>query len=66
VSALAGIDRYRISKRRVAAEADGQFVILTVEGSDGDGEVMLTPEQALAVAKLIREAAENVVIGYVE
>jgi hypothetical protein len=51
-------DRYSGSPRRVSVDQDAAHVVLTVQAVDGDGEAMLTPAQARAVAAwLTSEAA---------
>ncbi|HEV2241799.1 MAG TPA: hypothetical protein VGR98_12215 [Streptosporangiaceae bacterium] len=55
---LDGHDRYGGSPRRVSVDQDAAHVVLTVAAIDGDGEVLLTPAQARAVAAwLTSEAA---------
>ena len=58
MSHLEGHDRYSGSMRRVTVGEDMGHVVLTVQAYDGDGEVMLTPGQARAVAAWLFQAAE--------
>lgn len=57
---MKGLDRYSGSVREVRIEADGPHVVLAVEATSGsnEGETMLTPAQARAVASRLHTIAE--------
>jgi hypothetical protein len=57
MTALNGLDRYSGSPRRVTVDPEHAHIALSVSGSDGNGEALLTPAQARAIAAwLISEA----------
>jgi hypothetical protein len=59
MTALNGLDRYSGSPRRVTVAPEQAHVALSVGGnSNGDGEALLTPAQALAVASWLISEAE--------
>jgi hypothetical protein len=56
-----GFDRYTGDSRRAGAQVNGPLVRLFVEASTGssEGEAMLTPAQARAMAARLTEAADQ-------
>ena len=66
MSALNGLDQFSGSKRRVSVEVDVAHVLLRVEGGEGYGEALLTPEQARAVGKLLSQEADSTAVGYAD
>lgn len=66
MSALIGFDEHSGGQRRVGVQVMGPHVLLAVEGSDGTGAAMLTPEQCRALAKMLTDTAESTAVGYAE
>lgn len=58
MTSLDGHDRYSGSTRRVTVDQDAAHVVLTVAAYDGDGEVLLTPAQARAVARWLERESQ--------
>ena len=59
-ASLAGLDRYSGSRRQVTIALEGPHVVLSVEATSGsnEGEALLTPAQARAVAVRLNAIAE--------
>lgn len=57
---LRGLDRYSGSWRKVVLSRDGAYVVLSVEATSGanEGEALLTPAQAGALAAGLQAQAE--------
>ncbi len=56
---IVGFDRYGGSSRWLRAQPDGPLVAISVQGSDGDAEVMLTPDQAMTISRELHGVAEQ-------
>jgi len=54
---ITGLDPYAISQRQIVVTFDDAHVVLSVEGGEGRGQAMLTPDQADALARSLTRCA---------